>query len=48
MKNLTITEIKHVENSLELFNEFKVEIGLDGILVKEFEQGMPSDIVNVH
>lgn len=42
----TVTEIKHVENSLEVLNEFGIEIDLDGILVEEFEQGLSSDISN--
>ncbi len=40
------TEIKHVENSLEILNEFGIEIDLESILVEEFEQGLPSDISN--
>ncbi|MDJ0567831.1 MAG: hypothetical protein QNJ53_02180 [Pleurocapsa sp. MO_192.B19] len=46
MKNVTITEIKHVENSLELLNEFETEIGLDDILKEEFEKELSSDISN--
>lgn len=47
MKNATITEIKHVENSLEVLNEFGVEIDLDRILVEEYKLGLSSDINNV-
>lgn len=46
MKNATMTEIKHVENSFEVLNELVVEIDLDGILVEEFDRGLPSDIDN--
>ena len=46
MKNATMTEIKHVENSFEVLNEFEIEISLDGILVKEFERGLLSDLGN--
>ncbi|MDJ0573519.1 MAG: hypothetical protein QNJ53_31385 [Pleurocapsa sp. MO_192.B19] len=44
MKNATMIEIKHVENSLEVLNDFGIEIGLDGILIEEFERGLPSDL----
>ena len=44
MMNATITEIKYVENSLELLNEFEIAIDLGSILVEEFEQGLSSDI----
>ena len=44
MMNATITEINYVENSLEILNEFGIEIDLQSILVEEFEQGLPSDI----
>ena len=46
MKNATITEIKHLENSLEVLNKFGIEIDLEAILVTEFEQGLASDISN--
>ena len=48
MMNATITEIKYVENSLELLNEFGIEIGLDSILVEEFEQGLKSDVTSAY
>lgn len=44
--NATITEIKYVENSPEILNEFWIEIGLDGIFVEEYKQGLSSDINN--
>ncbi len=41
----TVTQIKHLENSLEVLNQFGIEIDLDSILVEEFQQeGLPSDI----
>ena len=43
----TVTEIKHVENSLEVLNEFGIEIDLNSILVEEYKLGLPSDISNV-
>ena len=46
MKNASMFEIKHVENSLEVLNEFGIEIDLEGILVEEFERGLPSDLGN--
>lgn len=48
MKNATITEIKHVVNSLEILNEFEIEISLDGILIDEYEQGLPNDLECFH
>ena len=47
MKNATMTEIKHFDNSLEVLNEFGVEISLDSILVEEFKRGLPNEIDNV-
>ncbi|MBE9044556.1 hypothetical protein IQ255_09080 [Pleurocapsales cyanobacterium LEGE 10410] len=48
MKNATITEIKYVENSLEVLNEFVIEIDLDSILVEEYERGLTGDIFAGH
>ena len=44
MKIATAIEIKHVENSPAVLNEFGIEVDLNSILVKEFEQELPSDI----
>ena len=44
---LTITEIKHVQNSTELLNEFGTELDLDSILTEELNLGLPCDINNV-
>lgn len=46
MKNVTITEIKHVENSLKILGEFGIEVNLEGILSDEFNKELPSDISN--
>ena len=46
MKNASMTEIKYVKKSLEVLNEFGIEINLDRILVEEFEQGLSSDLNN--
>jgi hypothetical protein len=46
MKNTTIIEIKHSENSLEVLNELGIEIDLEEILVTEFVRGLPGDISN--
>ena len=43
---LTITEIKHVQNSTELLNEFGTELNLDSILTEELNSGLPCDINN--
>ena len=41
----TITTIKHLENSLEILNQFGIELDLDSILAEEFQQeGLLSDI----
>ncbi|MDJ0897808.1 MAG: hypothetical protein QNJ55_03275 [Xenococcus sp. MO_188.B8] len=41
----TVTKIKHFENSFEVLNQSGIEIDLDSILVKEYQQeGLPSDI----
>lgn len=39
-------EIKYLENSLELLNEFGTELNLDNILAEELEAGVASDISN--
>lgn len=44
--NPTITEIKPVLNSLEVLNEFGIELNLDIILVEEFKAELSSDINN--
>jgi hypothetical protein len=44
MKIATATQIKHVENSLEVLNQFGIEIDLETILVEELEPGLLSDI----
>ena len=46
MNIATATEIKHFENSLEVLNHFGIELDLDIILVKEFEQGLANDLDN--
>jgi hypothetical protein len=46
MKIATATQIKPVENRLEVLNQFGIEIDLESMLVEEFEQGLPSDISN--
>ncbi len=46
MRNATITEIKHAENSLETSYEFGIEINLEQILAVEFNEGLSSDINN--
>jgi hypothetical protein len=44
MKIATATQIKHVENSLEVLNQFAIEIDLETILVEELEPGLLSDV----
>lgn len=44
--NTATIEIKHVENSLELLNQFAIELNLDSILAREFEAELASDINN--
>jgi hypothetical protein len=40
----TATEIKHVENSFEILNEFGIEIELEDVLFAEFKQKLTGDI----
>ena len=44
--NTTITEIKPVINTLEVLNEFGIELNLDIILAEEFKAELSSDINN--
>ena len=46
MNTETATQIKSVANSLELLNQFGIEIDLVTILQEEFERGLSSDISN--
>ena len=46
MNTTTATQIKTVENSLEVLDQFGIELDLDIILVEEFELGLLSDISN--
>lgn len=46
MNTATVTEIKLVDNSLEVLNQFGVELDLEEVLAEEFEQGLASDISN--
>jgi hypothetical protein len=46
MNTATVTQIKPVDNSLEILNEFGIEIDLETILVEEYELGLASDISN--
>ena len=46
MNTATVTQIKTVENSLEVLNQFGIELDLDMILVEEFEQGLANDLDN--
>ena len=46
MTMATATQIKYVENSWEILNQFGIEIDLESILMEEFEQGFSSDISN--
>ncbi|BAU63753.1 hypothetical protein STA3757_11200 [Stanieria sp. NIES-3757] len=44
MNTATITPIKPVENSLDILNEFGLEIDLESILIEEYELELASDI----
>ncbi len=46
MNTATATQIKTVDNSLEVLNQFGIELDLEIILVEELEQGLSSDISN--
>jgi hypothetical protein len=45
MNNATATLIK-LDNSLEVLNQFGIEIDLESILAEELELGLSSDISN--
>ncbi len=44
MNTATATQIKYVENSLEILNQLAIELELETILVKELESGLLSDV----
>lgn len=44
--SIATVEIKYVENSLEMLNEFGTELNLDNILAEEFEKGIANDLDN--
>ncbi len=46
MNTATATQIKTLENSLEVLNQFGIELDLDIILVEEFELGLANDLDN--
>ena len=46
MNMTTATKIKHVKNSLEVLNQFGIELDLDIILIQEFELGLANDLDN--
>ena len=46
MNTATATQIKTVENSLEVVNQFGIELDLNIILEEEFELGLSSDMSN--
>ncbi|AFZ34535.1 hypothetical protein Sta7437_0953 [Stanieria cyanosphaera PCC 7437] len=46
MNTAIATQIKPIENSLEVLNQFGIELDLDGILITEFEQGLANDLDN--
>lgn len=48
MNNATTTEIKTIYSSLEVLNQFGIELNLEEVLAEEFEKGLASDISNVY
>jgi hypothetical protein len=46
MNTATATQIKTIENSLEVLENLGIELDLDIILVEELELGLSSDISN--
>lgn len=44
--SIATIEIKSFENSLEMLNEFGIELNLDTILIEEFERGIANDLEN--
>ena len=45
--NTTTTKIQTVETSLEVLNQFGIELDLEIILAEEFKTGIASDINNI-
>ncbi len=46
MNTATVSNIKQVDDSLEVLNQFGIELDLSSILTEEFGQGLASDISN--
>ncbi len=44
MNMATATQIKYVENSLEILHQLAIELELETILVQELESGLLSDV----
>lgn len=45
--SVATVEIKYLENSLEMLNQFGTELNLDNVLAEEFEAGIASDVNNL-
>ena len=46
--SVATVEIKYLETSLEMLNEFGTELNLDNILAAELEAGIASDVNNCY
>lgn len=46
MNIATTTPLKPIENSLEVLNQFGIELNLDSILIEEFQHGLANDLDN--
>ena len=46
--SIATIEIKYVETSLEILNEFGIELNLDAVLTEEFNAGLASDLNNAY
>lgn len=44
--SVATVEIKYLQNSLEMLNEFGTELNLDAILTEEFNLGLANDLDN--
>lgn len=45
--SVATVEIKYLENSLEMLNQFGTELNLDNVLAEEFKAGVASDVNNL-
>jgi len=47
MNNTTVKEIKTIDSSLEVINQFGIELNLEEVLSEELETGLASDVNSI-